>query len=178
MEEKRLTALTDLSQDIAELTRALIGLRRELHRHPELAFAEVWTAATIAGRLRALGLAVQEKIGGTGVVAVLEGRRPGKTLLVRADIDALPIEDTTGCEYTSTVRNRNHACGHDAHSAIVARRRRSRPRACLARTPGLRRAGFGLCVCHGHPVGTPSVNVTGNWVGTWAHQNPRTAPVT
>lgn len=115
-----MTALTDLSQDIAELTPALIGLRRELHRHPELAFAEVWTAATIAGRLRALGLAVQEKIGGTGVVAVLEGRRPGKTLLVRADIDALPIEDTTGCEYTSTVRNRNHACGHDASLGLLA----------------------------------------------------------
>jgi amidohydrolase len=119
MEEKRLTAPTDLSQDIAELTPALIDLRRELHRHPELAFGEVWTAATLAGRLRALGLAVQERIGGTGVVAMLEGRRPGKTLLVRADIDALPIEDTTGCEYTSTVRNRNHACGHDAHSAIT-----------------------------------------------------------
>jgi amidohydrolase len=119
MEEKRLTAPTDLSQDIAELTPALIDLRRELHRHPELAFGEVWTAATLAGRLRALGLAVQERIGGTGVVAMLEGRRPGKTLLVRADIDALPIEDTTGCEYTSTVRNRNHACGHDAHSAII-----------------------------------------------------------
>ena len=118
-EARQLTAPTDVSQDIAELTPALIGLRRELHQHPELAFEEVWTATILARRLRALGLVVREQIGGTGVVAMLEGRRPGKTLLVRADIDALPMEDTTGREYTSKVPNRNHACGHDAHSAIV-----------------------------------------------------------
>ncbi len=119
MEAKRLSALADLGQDIAELTPALIGLRRELHQHPELAFEEVWTAAILAGRLRELGLVVREQIGGTGVVAMLEGQRPGKTLLVRADIDALPMEDATGREYTSKVQARNHASGHDAHAAIV-----------------------------------------------------------
>ena len=112
-------ALVDLSQDINELTAGMIALRRELHRHPELAFEETWTAATLAGRMRALGLAVQEGIGGTGVLAVLEGGRPGKTLLVRADIDALPLADATGRDYASRLENRNHACGHDAHSAIV-----------------------------------------------------------
>ena len=114
-----MTPAVDLRQDVDELTPGLIALRRELHRHPELAFEEVWTAATLAGRMRALGLAVHEGIGGTGVFAMLEGARPGKTLLIRADIDALPMEDATGREYASTLPNRNHSCGHDVHSAVV-----------------------------------------------------------
>jgi amidohydrolase len=96
-----------------------IELRRALHQHPGLAFQEVWTAATLAKRLRAVGLGVQEGIGGTGVLTLLEGARPGKTLLMRADIDALPMPETTGREYGSRLDNRNHGCGHDAHSAIV-----------------------------------------------------------
>ena len=114
-----MAALPDLSHDIAKVTPILIGLRRQLHRHPELAFEEVWTAEILAGQLRALGLVVKERIGGTGVVAMLEGRRPGKTLLVRADMDALPMEDTTDREYMSEIQNCNHACGHDAHSAML-----------------------------------------------------------
>jgi amidohydrolase len=114
-----MAALVDLRQDIEALTPGLIALRRALHQHPELAFEEVWTAATLAGRMRALGLAVEEGIGGTGVLAILEGAQPGKTLLVRADIDALPIEETTGRAYASKLPNRHHACGHDVHSAIV-----------------------------------------------------------
>lgn len=86
-----MTTLVDLSQDVNELTPGIIALRRELHQHPELAFEEVWTAATLAGRMQALGLAVQEGIGGTGVLGVLEGGKPGKTLLIRSDIDALPV---------------------------------------------------------------------------------------
>jgi len=115
-----MTTLVDLSQDIKALTPGLVALRRELHQHPELAFEEVWTAATLARRMRALGLAVQEGIGGTGVLAVLAGARPGKTLLIRADMDALPMAETTGRAYASTLQNRNHSCGHDAHAAIVA----------------------------------------------------------
>jgi amidohydrolase len=115
-----MTTLVDLSQDVNELTPGMIALRRELHQHPELAFEEVWTAATLAGRMQALGLAVQEGIGGTGVLAVLEGGKPGKTLLIRSDIDALPMEDATGKAYASKLENRNHACGHDAHAAVVA----------------------------------------------------------
>jgi amidohydrolase len=80
----------------------------------------VWTAATLAARLRALGLAVEEGIGGTGVLAVLEGRTPGRTLLVRADMDALAMEETTGRAYASRLPGRSHSCGHDVHSAIVA----------------------------------------------------------
>ena len=112
-------ARLDLRPDVEALTPGLVALRRQLHQHPELAFEEVWTAATLAGRLRGLGLAVHEGFGGTGVLAMLDGARPGKTLLVRADIDGLPMDDTTGRPYASTLAQRNHACGHDVHAAIV-----------------------------------------------------------
>jgi amidohydrolase len=115
-----MTTRIDLSQDVQAVTPDMIALRRALHQHPELAFEEVWTAATLAGRIATLGLPVQEGIGGTGVLAMLEGSKPGKTLLIRADIDALPMEDATGTTYASQLANRNYACGHDAHAAIVA----------------------------------------------------------
>lgn len=110
----------DLAGDIGEMTTGLIALRRALHQHPELAFEEVWTAGTLAARMRALGLAVEERIGGTGVLAVLDGARPGPTLLIRADIDGLAMPDTTGRDYASRFENRSHACGHDVHAAVVA----------------------------------------------------------
>ena len=110
----------DLHPEIEQLRPELLALRRTLHQHPELAFEEVRTAATLAGRMRELGLDVQEGLGGTGVLAILEGGRPGKTLLIRSDIDGLPMPDTTGREYRSLHDNRSHACGHDAHSAMVA----------------------------------------------------------
>lgn len=109
----------ELRRDVGALKPRLVALRRELHQHPELAFEEVWTAATLAGRMRALGLEVTEGIGGTGVLAMLDGARPGKTLLIRSDIDALPMPETTGAPYASRIPNRNHSCGHDAHAAIV-----------------------------------------------------------
>lgn len=110
----------DVRRDVRELTPDIVALRRELHRYPELAFEEVWTAATLARRMRALGLDVHDGLGGTGVLAVLEGARPGRTLLVRADIDALPMEDGTGREYASARPGLAHACGHDVHAAVVA----------------------------------------------------------
>jgi amidohydrolase len=112
--------VVDLRHDIEELMPGLVALRRALHQHPELAFEETWTAATMAGRMRALGLAVQERIGGTGVLATLEGPRSGKTLLIRADMDGLPMPDTTDREYASQFENRSHSCGHDAHLTLVA----------------------------------------------------------
>ncbi len=115
-----MTPRVDISHDVDEVTPGVVALQRELHRHPELAFEERWTAATLAGRMHALGLVVQEGIGGTGVLAVLQGSQPGKTVLIRADMDALAMEDTTSREYASTLANRNRSCGHDAHSAIVA----------------------------------------------------------
>jgi amidohydrolase len=115
-----MNALVDLRQYIAKLTPGIVALRRELHQYPELAFEEVRTAATLAARLRGLGLPVEEGIGGTGVLALLEGARPGKTLLIRSDTDALPMADATGRPYASKIPNRNHSCGHDAHMAVVA----------------------------------------------------------
>jgi len=108
-----------VSADVQALRLGIVALRRALHRQPELAFEETGTACTLAACMRTLGLSVQIGVGGTGVVAVLEGARPGPTLLVRADMDALPIDDMTGTDYASTRPGRNHACGHDVHAAIV-----------------------------------------------------------
>ena len=106
------TAAQDLVSDT-------VALRRDLHAHPEIAFEEVRTAGIIAERLRSLGLEPRTGLGGTGVVAVLEGARPGKTVLARADIDALPMPDDKAVDYRSTNPNACHACGHDGHTAIL-----------------------------------------------------------
>jgi amidohydrolase len=112
-------SVVDLSEDVEALAPMMVALRRDLHEYPELAFEEVRTAAALATRMRALGLSVKERIGGTGALALLEGARPGKTLLIRSDMDALPMEDTTCKPYAPRLANRNHSCGHDANSAVV-----------------------------------------------------------
>ena len=98
---------------------ALVERRRDFHRHPELAFEEFRTAGIVAQELNALGLEVQTGVGKTGVVAVLEGAHEGPTVLVRADMDALPIHEETGFEFASTVAGKMHACGHDGHMTIA-----------------------------------------------------------
>ena len=97
----------------------LITTRRDLHAHPELGFEEVRTAAIVAARLRDLGYEVYEKIGVTGVVGVLRGSRPGKTIMLRADMDALPLPEESAHAYKSTVPGAMHACGHDGHVAML-----------------------------------------------------------
>lgn len=98
----------------------MIETRRDLHRHPELGFEEVRTAGIVAARLRALGLRPREGIAKTGVTAAVEGGGgSGPTLLVRADMDALPIAEETGAEYASTIPGKMHACGHDGHTAVL-----------------------------------------------------------
>ncbi len=101
------------------IVEEVVATRRELHRHPELGFEEHRTAALVAERLRALGLEVHTGIGRTGVVGVLRGARPGKTIMLRADMDALPIDEENATDYVSTARGRMHACGHDGHVAIL-----------------------------------------------------------
>ncbi|MCL4395969.1 MAG: amidohydrolase [Chloroflexi bacterium] len=96
----------------------LVARRRDLHRHPELGFEEERTAALVAAELHELGLQVTEGIGKTGVVGVFVGTRPGPTLLLRFDMDALPIMEESKAEYTSVVPGKMHACGHDGHVAI------------------------------------------------------------
>ena len=95
------------------------SLRRDFHAHPELGFQEVRTAGIVARELAALSLEVSTGIGGTGVVALLEGAKPGPVVLVRADMDALPIQEETGAAYASQNPGVMHACGHDSHTAIL-----------------------------------------------------------
>ena len=104
---------------VSRIEPELIAVRRTIHQHPELAFEEHETSKLVAARLRALGLDVQTGIGRTGVVAVVEGSRPGPTIGVRADMDALPIEEASGVPFASRIPGRMHACGHDAHTAIA-----------------------------------------------------------
>jgi amidohydrolase len=97
----------------------LVDLRRDLHAHPELAFHETRTAGLIAARLRSAGLEVRPGVARTGVVATLHGRRPGRSILVRADIDALPIHEASDVPYRSQSPGAMHACGHDGHTAVA-----------------------------------------------------------
>ncbi|MFQ3651033.1 MAG: M20/M25/M40 family metallo-hydrolase, partial [Gemmataceae bacterium] len=103
----------------------LLELYKELHRHPELSLQEVRTAAKLADELKKCGFSVTSKVGGTGIVGVLKNGA-GPTILVRTDMDALPVTEATGLPYASTVRVRDktgkevgvmHACGHDIHMA-------------------------------------------------------------
>jgi amidohydrolase len=97
----------------------LVAVRRDLHQHPEIGFEEVRTAGIVAARLRALGLEPRTGVGRTGVVAVVRGGRPGKTVLLRADMDALPIQEENDTPYRSQAPGRMHACGHDCHVSIL-----------------------------------------------------------
>jgi amidohydrolase len=111
----------DLERLIATLppqqASSLLGIRRELHRRPELAFAEKETAALIAARLAPMGLSPRTGVGKTGVVADLPPAG-GPRILVRADMDALPIQEETGLSFASETAGQMHACGHDGHVAI------------------------------------------------------------
>jgi amidohydrolase len=97
----------------------LVALRRDIHAHPELAFEETRTAGIVAAELARLGVPHRTGIGRTGVLGVIEGGRPGPTLAIRADMDALPIAEETGLPYASTVPGKMHACGHDIHTATL-----------------------------------------------------------
>src|SRR6185295_6548900 len=108
---------TTVTEVIGNIGDELIGIRRDLHAHPELSFEEYRTARLIADRLDALGLEVRTGVGGTGVVALLRGGRPGKTVALRADIDALPIVEINEASYRSETEGVMHACGHDGHVA-------------------------------------------------------------
>ena len=94
------------------------SLRRDFHMHPELGFREIRTGGIVAKELEALGLEVTKGVGRTGIVGLLEGGKPGPTLLLRFDMDALPIVEETGAEYASQNSGVMHACGHDGHTAI------------------------------------------------------------
>lgn len=110
--------MDDFLQEAEKLFAYTQSVRRDLHRHPELGFKEVRTAGIVARELNSLGLEVTTGIGKTGVVAMLEGVQPGPVILLRFDMDALPIIEATGAEYASENPGVMHACGHDGHVAI------------------------------------------------------------
>jgi amidohydrolase len=97
----------------------VVDLRRYFHEHPEVSFSEHETSRYLKERLRELGLDLKESPTETGAVAVLDTGRPGKTVMLRADIDALPIHEESGVDFHSRIDGRMHACGHDAHMAIM-----------------------------------------------------------
>ncbi|MGH7706831.1 MAG: M20 metallopeptidase family protein [Vulcanimicrobiaceae bacterium] len=101
------------------LLAGVIATRRDLHAHPELGFEERRTAGIVAERLRGLNYEVHEGIAVTGVVGVLRMGRPGKTIMLRADMDALPLPEENDLPFRSTVDGTMHACGHDGHVAIL-----------------------------------------------------------
>jgi len=108
-----------LAEEIGKRTDGLIALRRDFHRHPELSHKESRTAEIIAERLHAAKLEVRTGVGGTGVVGVLHGERPGRTIAWRADIDALPLTELLEASFSSGTPGVMHACGHDGHTAIA-----------------------------------------------------------
>ncbi|MGM7719341.1 M20 family metallopeptidase [Metabacillus sp. Hm71] len=97
----------------------MVEIRRFLHMHPELSFQEVNTASYIENYYKKLGIPVRSNVGGNGVVATIKGDLPGPTVALRADFDALPIQDEKDVDYKSTVPGVMHACGHDGHTATL-----------------------------------------------------------
>ena len=110
--------MTDFLQEARALFSYTQSMRRDFHIHPELGFHEMRTGGIVAKELEALGLEVTKGVGKTGVVGLLEGSKPGPTLLIRFDMDALPIVEDTGAEYASQNNGVMHACGHDGHTAV------------------------------------------------------------
>jgi len=110
--------MNDLYREAQELFEYSQQLRRDFHRHPELGFREMWTAGVVARELGQLGLEVSTKVAKTGIVALLEGNHPGPVVLLRFDMDALPIQEENSEDYASQVPGVMHACGHDGHMAI------------------------------------------------------------
>jgi amidohydrolase len=111
--------LIDFKPTIRARQEVWIARRRDLHRHPELGFNEVRTAGIVAAELMRLGLEIRTGVGKTGVIGLLEGEADGPTVLVRCDMDALPIHEENEVEYASQTPGTMHACGHDGHTAIA-----------------------------------------------------------
>lgn len=109
----------DIKKEIASLKDELIGLRRDFHKHPELGFEEFRTSGIIGDYLEKLGLEVERNVAQTGVVGLLRGQSQGPTLLMRADMDGLPVQEENDVVYKSTTPGKMHACAHDGHMAML-----------------------------------------------------------
>ena len=111
--------MTYLRDALTERVGEFIQLRRDIHRHPELAFEEHRTAELVANKLESWGYAVHRGLGGTGVVGTLKRGSSNRSLGIRADMDALPIQEATGHAWASSKPGLMHACGHDGHTAML-----------------------------------------------------------
>lgn len=109
----------NLFESLKKYYSEMVEIRRYLHQHPEVSFKEYKTAEYIANYYKRLGIEIQTNVGGNGIVAKINGGRPGKTVALRADFDALPIQDEKDVPYKSTVPGVMHACGHDGHTATL-----------------------------------------------------------
>ena len=120
-------SLANIEVRVRAIENKMIGWRRDIHQHPELSNQEHRTARLVAEHLRKLGLEVKTGVGGTGVVGVLKGNKPGKVVALRADMDALPVKEMVDLPFASKAKGTHmgkevdvmHACGHDGHTAIL-----------------------------------------------------------
>ncbi|WP_044338424.1 M20 metallopeptidase family protein [Rossellomorea aquimaris] len=108
-----------LKQLVQSVENEVIELRRHLHRHPEVSGEEFETSKTIQEKLSEAGIPFKTGYAKTGVLGIIKGEKPGGTVALRADIDALPIQEENDLAYKSTIQNTMHACGHDAHTAML-----------------------------------------------------------
>ncbi len=109
----------DIKEEVLSLKDELVSLRRDFHKHPELGFNEKRTAGIVENYLKDCGLEVKSGVAKTGVVGLLKGKEGGQTVLLRADMDALPIEELNNVPYKSVNKGIMHACGHDGHTAML-----------------------------------------------------------
>ena len=127
-----------------------VALRRAIHEEPELGLETPKTLAKVKAALAGLPLEWKQGKSSTGAIAVLRGAKPGRTVLLRGDMDALPMPEDTGLPFRSKVQNTMHACGHDTHTAMLARQRRrcapsasNSPARCCSCSSPAKRAGMG-----------------------------------
>ncbi len=111
--------MMQLIPEIVAFAPEMASVRQDIHAHPEIGFEETRTAALVAEALSAWGVEVHTGIGGTGVVGVIRGNRPGRRIGLRADMDALPMHETTGLAYASSNPGVFHGCGHDGHTTML-----------------------------------------------------------
>ena len=109
----------NIRPEILKIKNTIIETRRDFHKHPELSFQEKRTSKIVAKKLESYGIETQKNVGKTGVVGILESENKGPTIALRADMDALPIQETNNLSYKSVNDGVMHACGHDAHTAIL-----------------------------------------------------------
>lgn len=119
MTDHKILLARDISARSESMQAHLIAIRRDIHAHPELGFDTVRTAAIVEQELLRLGLTPQTGVGRTGVMVEITGAQPGRTVLLRADMDALPIHEQTGLPFSSIWPGKMHACGHDIHTATL-----------------------------------------------------------